>query len=59
MWIEFTPYVFQLLAQLLDFHTGKDLSDAYVSLLDPLLNPALWEYGNELTLDYLLSHTAT
>ncbi|GAB5586714.1 importin-alpha export receptor [Umbelopsis nana] len=43
---EFTPYVFQLLAQLLDFHTGKDLSDAYVSLLDPLLNPALWEYGN-------------
>ncbi|CAM0141374.1 importin-alpha export receptor [Umbelopsis sp. WA50703] len=43
---EFTPYVFQLLAQLLDFHTGKDLSEAYIALLDPLLNPALWEYGN-------------
>ncbi|KAH8547636.1 putative importin-alpha export receptor [Umbelopsis sp. PMI_123] len=43
---EFTPYVFQLLAQLLDFHTGKELSEAYIALLDPLLNPALWEYGN-------------
>lgn len=42
---EFTPYVFQLLAQLLDFHTGKELSAAYIALLDPLLNPALWEYG--------------
>ncbi|KAI9288300.1 putative importin-alpha export receptor [Umbelopsis sp. AD052] len=43
---EFTPYVFQLLAQLLDFHTGTELSAAYIALLDPLLNPALWEYGN-------------
>jgi exportin-2 (importin alpha re-exporter) len=46
MFIEFTPYVFQLLAQLLDFHTGKDLSEAYIALLDPLLNPGLWEYGS-------------
>ncbi|KAI9261688.1 Cse1-domain-containing protein [Phascolomyces articulosus] len=43
---EFTPYVFQLLAQLLDHHTGQDLSAAYVSLLTPLLNPPLWEQGN-------------
>jgi exportin-2 (importin alpha re-exporter) len=41
--------VFQLLAQLLDFHTGKELSEAYIALLDPLLNPALWEYGKSLT----------
>ena len=35
-----------MLAQLLDHHTGQDLSAAYVSLLDPLLNPPLWEQGN-------------
>jgi exportin-2 (importin alpha re-exporter) len=43
---EFTPYVFQLLAQLLEQHKGADLTDAYIALLSPLLNPALWEQGN-------------
>ncbi|KAI8149148.1 Cse1-domain-containing protein [Fennellomyces sp. T-0311] len=43
---EFTPYVFQLLAQLLDHHKGQDLSEAYIALLNPLLNPPLWEQGN-------------
>ncbi|KAF7731911.1 importin-alpha export receptor [Apophysomyces ossiformis] len=43
---EFTPYVFQLLAQLLEQHTGQDLSQAYIDLLEPLLNPVLWEQGN-------------
>lgn len=44
--IEFTPYVFQLLAQLLEHHKKQDLTEAYVSLLNPLLNPPLWEQGN-------------
>lgn len=39
---EFTPYVFQLLAQLLEFRT-TGLGPAYESLLPPLLTPALWE----------------
>lgn len=43
---EFTPYVFQLLAQLLEQHKGADLTDAYIALLGPLLNPTLWEQGN-------------
>ncbi|KAI9492718.1 Cse1-domain-containing protein [Zychaea mexicana] len=43
---EFTPYVFQLLAQLLDHHQGQELSEAYIALLTPLLNPPLWEQGN-------------
>ncbi|CAO3609832.1 unnamed protein product [Mucor hiemalis] len=43
---EFTPYVFQLLAQLLEQHKGNELTDAYIALLGPLLNPALWEQGN-------------
>jgi exportin-2 (importin alpha re-exporter) len=43
---EFSPYVFQLLAQLLEQHKGKDLTSAYVTLLTPILNPAIWEQGN-------------
>jgi exportin-2 (importin alpha re-exporter) len=39
---EFTPYVFQLLAQLLEFR-AKGLGQAYESLLPPLLTPVLWE----------------
>ncbi|KAI8889248.1 Cse1-domain-containing protein [Backusella circina FSU 941] len=43
---EFTPYVFQLLAQLLEQHKGKDLASTYSGLLPPILNPAIWEQGN-------------
>ncbi|KAI8375933.1 Cse1-domain-containing protein [Radiomyces spectabilis] len=43
---EFTPYVFQLLAQLLEHHTGTELPQMYIGLLDPLLNPGIWEQGN-------------
>ncbi|KAG2207684.1 hypothetical protein INT47_011804 [Mucor saturninus] len=43
---EFNPYVFQLLAQLLEQHKGTELTDSYVALLVPLLNPGLWEQGN-------------
>jgi len=44
--VEFVPYVFQVLAQLLYFrpklaHSG--LSEAYLSLFPPLLSPVLWE----------------
>jgi exportin-2 (importin alpha re-exporter) len=41
---EFTPYVFQVLAQLLEYRPpGTGLSPAYQSLFPPLLTPALWE----------------
>ncbi|KAJ1668693.1 importin-alpha export receptor [Coemansia sp. RSA 1813] len=40
---EFMPYVFQILAQLLSVHrTSGTLPEAYVNLLPPLLQPALW-----------------
>jgi len=38
---EFTPYVFQILAQLLECRSG--LSAAYSSLFPPLLLPTMWE----------------
>lgn len=42
--VEFTPYVFQLLAQILEFRPdGSGLGSAYLSLLPPLLTPTLWE----------------
>lgn len=41
---EFTPYVFQILAQLLEYRpAGSGLGDAYSQLFDPLLTPILWE----------------
>ena len=40
---EFTPYVLQLLAQLLDFHTGQTIPTTYQAILPPLLLPVLWE----------------
>lgn len=41
--IEFVPYVFQILAQLLSYRPiGTGLSEAYRSLFPPLLSPVLW-----------------
>lgn len=40
---EFTPYVFQVLAQLLAARPGAGSSDAYRALFPPLLSPVLWE----------------
>jgi exportin-2 (importin alpha re-exporter) len=41
---EFTPYVFQVLAQLLEYRPcGSGLGEAYTMLFPPLLTPALWE----------------
>ncbi|KAL9181039.1 hypothetical protein ACHAXT_009844 [Thalassiosira profunda] len=53
---EFTPYVFQLLAQILEFRPeGAGLGDAYTSLFQPLLTPSLWERkGNVPALSRLL-----
>lgn len=43
---EFIPYVFQILAQMLESHTAT-LPDAYRSLLGVLLTPAVWaQRGN-------------
>mmetsp|Transcript_11110 Transcript_11110/g.12872 ORF Transcript_11110/g.12872 Transcript_11110/m.12872 type:complete len:995 (+) Transcript_11110:161-3145(+) len=41
---EFTPYVFQILAQLLEYRPGNTgLGEAYTMLFPPLLMPQLWE----------------
>ncbi|WFD28155.1 importin-alpha export receptor [Malassezia nana] len=44
---EYMPYVFQIMAQLLEAHaavdTARELPDGYRQLLPPLLLPALWE----------------
>lgn len=40
--VEFTPYVFQILAEMLCYHIDG-LSEAYISLFPPLLSPLLWE----------------
>lgn len=37
------PYVFQVLAQLLESSPSETISDNYKALLVPLLNPPLWE----------------
>eukprot|EP00624_Nannochloropsis_granulata_P000776 evm.model.NODE_13239_length_6809_cov_22.316198.1 len=39
---EFTPYVFQILAQLLHYRPDG-MSSAFVALFPPLLTPSLWE----------------
>ena len=39
---EFSPYVFQILAQMLEFRPDG-LSDPYRALFQPLLSPSLWE----------------
>lgn len=39
--IEYIPYVFQILAQMLDLHTG--VPTAYRSLLQHLLMPSIWQ----------------
>ncbi|XP_050434823.1 exportin-2 [Adelges cooleyi] len=41
--LEFMPYTFQLLAQLLEFHSSGDVGEAYTILYPFLLTPALWE----------------
>lgn len=42
--LEFTPYVFQVLAQLLEYRPPEaGLGDAYTALFSPLLTPPLWE----------------
>ncbi len=52
---EFTPYVFQLLAQLLSYRPGSEISEPYKLLFAPILSPTLWERkGNVPALTDLL-----
>jgi exportin-2 (importin alpha re-exporter) len=53
---EFTPYVFQIFAQLLEFRTqGTGLGEAYTNMLQPCLSPTAWERkGNIPALTRLL-----
>jgi exportin-2 (importin alpha re-exporter) len=41
--VEFTPYVYQILSQLLALHTVVGIPDIYMSILGPLLQPPAWE----------------
>ena len=43
--VEFGPYGFQLLAQLLDLHrvTGAPIPPDYLAILPPLFMPVFWE----------------
>lgn len=43
---EFMPYVFQILAQLLAFNST--IPPEYLTMLPPLLTPALWESGGNV-----------
>lgn len=43
LYIEFTPYVFQVLSQLLALHSEEGIPPVYLTLLQPLLQPAQWE----------------
>lgn len=40
---EFIPYIFQILAQLLELHHKDKLPSEYQALLGPLLSASLWE----------------
>ena len=40
---EFIPYIFQILAQLLELHPPTELPGEYQALLNPLLSASLWE----------------
>ncbi|CCJ29989.1 unnamed protein product [Pneumocystis jirovecii] len=43
---EFIPYIFQILAQLLEYH-NSDLPDTYKLLVPPILSASLWDFkGN-------------
>lgn len=52
---EFTPYVFQILAQLLEYRSAPGLGDAYQSLFGALMAPVTWDKkGNVPALSRLL-----
>ncbi|EGF77368.1 hypothetical protein BATDEDRAFT_36049 [Batrachochytrium dendrobatidis JAM81] len=52
---EFTPYVFQIFAQMLTLRPDPGLSPAYQQLMTPLLTPTLWQtLGNIPALVVLL-----
>lgn len=55
--LEFSPYVFQIMAQLLEYKPpGTPMGDAYRTLLPGLLHPSSWEKrGNVPALARLLS----
>ncbi|KAI8805732.1 Cse1-domain-containing protein [Cladochytrium replicatum] len=52
---EIMTYVFQILAQLFEFHTEAGIPSTYESMLGPLLTPSLWQlHGNVPALVRLL-----
>ncbi|KAI9728780.1 MAG: importin-alpha export receptor [Chrysothrix sp. TS-e1954] len=54
--IEFMPYVFQLLAALLEAQPTTTLPNSYTSLIQPALHPSLWEQrGNVPALTRLVA----
>ena len=47
--VEFAPYVFQLLSQLIETHPSGSLPSAYVGIFPALLVPALWDRQANVT----------
>ena len=45
---EFTPYVFQIMAQLMAYRPGNGWSEGYRVLFAPVLAPVLWDKGAEV-----------
>lgn len=53
--IEFMPYVFQILSQLLDLHPVGDIPEMYLLMVTPLTQPGLWQ-SNGKSLIHLVSN---
>lgn len=48
--VEFTPYVFQLLAQMIEgYQTGAQLPPSYMSIFPALLTPLMWDRRANVT----------
>jgi|Transcript_930 exportin-2 (importin alpha re-exporter) len=48
--VEFTPYVFQLLAQMIEgYPTGSSLPEAYMAIFPALLTPLMWDRRANVT----------
>jgi exportin-2 (importin alpha re-exporter) len=58
--VEFQPYVFQLLALMLELRTTAPVPDSYMALFEHLMAPPLWESGaNTVPLTRLLQAFVT
>ena len=45
---DFTPYVFQIMAQLLTYHTEAGIPPQYAQMIPQFLSPMYWESSGKL-----------